>query len=133
MNNRDIPFSVNTLGRYKILQRLGRGGMGDVWLGEDPRLHRQVAIKTLPVHNQLDQEFVARFEREAQAAAALNHPHILPVHDYGRQALPDGSIVTYIVMSYIKGGSLSERIAFYTQKHMQMPPSEAIAFLSQAA
>jgi eukaryotic-like serine/threonine-protein kinase len=122
-----------TLGRYKILQRLGHGGMGDVWLGEDPRLHRQVAIKTLPVRKQRDHEFVERFEREARAAAALNHPHILPIHDYGRQVLQDESLITYIVMPYIRGGSLAERIVFYTQQRRLMPMQEALVFLTQAA
>ncbi len=135
MSDRDIQQQTNIkmLGRYKILQRLGQGGMGDVWLCEDPRLHRQVAIKTLPAHNQQDQEFVARFEREAQAAATLNHPHILPVHDYGRQPQADGRLITYIVMPYIRGGSLSNRIALYTQKQTLMPFPEAIALLMQAA
>ena len=86
------------LGRYQLLKRIGRGGMGDVWLAEDPRLHRQVAIKTLPIQNQGNEEFSQRFEREAQAAAALGHPHILPVHDFGEQLLPDGTVMTYIVM-----------------------------------
>ncbi|HLJ34546.1 MAG TPA: hypothetical protein VKU38_12880, partial [Ktedonobacteraceae bacterium] len=62
------------LGRYQLVRRIGVGGMGEVWLGEDPALHRQVAIKTLPLHNQNDNEFLQRFEREARAAAALNHP-----------------------------------------------------------
>src|SRR5579859_1540196 len=78
------------LGRYRLLKRVGKGGMGEVWLAEDPRLHRQVAIKTLPVHNQDDRDFLRRFEREAQAAATLNHPHILPVYDYGEQPLANG-------------------------------------------
>ncbi len=135
MSDHDLQQQTNIkmLGRYEILQRLGRGGMGDVWLCEDPRLHRQVAIKTLPVHNQQDQEFVARFEHEARAAAALNHPHILPVHDYGRQPLPNGSLITYIVMPYIRGGSLSNHIALYSQQKTLMPFPEAIAFLTQAA
>lgn len=122
-----------TLGRYTILQRLGRGGMGDVWLGEDPRLHRQVAIKTLPVRKAQDRDYIERFEREAQSAAALNHPHILPVHDYGRQALPDESVIPYIVMPYIRGGSLADRVEFYTQHHQLMPVSEALTLLEQAA
>lgn len=83
-----------TLGRYHLLRKIGSGGMGDIWLGEDPRLHRQVAIKTLPVQSQNNREFAARFEREAQAAAALNHPHILSIHDYGEQPLPDGRVIT---------------------------------------
>src|SRR5215472_6662769 len=103
--------SSATVGRYRLLRKIGSGGMGEVWLGEDPRLHRQVAIKTLPLRSQHDQEFLQRFEREARAAAALNHPHILPVHDYGEQAMANGQVVTYIVMAYVQGGSLAERIA----------------------
>jgi serine/threonine protein kinase len=121
------------LGRYRILKRLGRGGMGDVWLGEDPRLHRQVAIKTLPTHNQSDREFSLRFEREAQAAAALNHPHILPIHDYGEHPQPNGDVITYIVMPYIAGGSLAEWITAQLAHSSFVPPQDAIAFLSQAA
>jgi WD40 repeat protein len=122
-----------TLGRYRLLQRIGQGGMGEVWLGEDPRLHRQVAIKTLPIHNQGDREFLQRFEREARAAAALNHPHILLVHDYGQQALLNGQTITYIVMPYVSGGSLADRIAMWKKSHTYMPHDEAIAYLSQAA
>src|SRR5260370_37348699 len=87
MNNSNISQSVPgmTLGRYHLLQRIGQGGMGEVWLGEDPRLHRQGAIKTLPLHNQGDREFLQRFEPEARAAAALEQPEILPVHDYGEE------------------------------------------------
>ena len=122
-----------TLGRYHLLRCIGRGGMGEVWLAEDPLLHRQVAIKTLPAHNQDDHEYSRRFEREAQAAAALNHPHILPVHSYGEQPRPDGQIVTYIVMPFISGGSLAERVTTYISRKMMMPPQEAITYLSQAA
>ncbi|GHO98026.1 hypothetical protein KSF_080740 [Reticulibacter mediterranei] len=124
---------TNMLGRYRILRRLGRGGMGEVWLCEDQRLDRQVAVKTLPAQNQQDHTFIQRFEREAKAAAALNHPHILPVHDYGKQPLANERIITYIVMPYIQGGSLSERIAFYTRQRRLMPYQEALNFLSQAA
>lgn len=135
MNNSNIAQSVPgmTLGRYHLLQHIGQGGMGEVWLGEDPRLHRQVAIKTLPLHNQGDREFLQRFEREARAAAALNYPHILSVHDYGQQALPNGQTITYIVMPYVSGGSLEDRIAMWKKSHTYMPHDEAIAYLSQAA
>jgi eukaryotic-like serine/threonine-protein kinase len=122
-----------TLGRYHLLRCIGRGGMGEAWLAEDPLLHRQVAIKTLPAHNQDDHDYSRRFEREAQAAAALTHPHILPVHSYGEQPRSDGQVVTYIVMPYIAGGSLAERITTYTSRQMMMPPQEAITYLSQAA
>ncbi|MDQ2884957.1 MAG: serine/threonine-protein kinase [Chloroflexota bacterium] len=133
MNDREMSqrTATTTLGRYKILQRIGRGGMGDVWLCEDPRLGRQVAVKTLPVSSRQDREFALRFEQEAQAAAALHHPHILPVHDYGRQPLPDGNVITYIVMPYISGGSLAQRIEVYG--YGLMPAPEALNYLEQAA
>jgi serine/threonine protein kinase len=124
---------ARTLGRYQVIKRIGRGGMGDVWLCEDPRLHRQVAIKTLPAHSQQDREFSQRFEREAQAAAALGHPHILPIYDYGEQPTSNGQFVTYIVMPYITGGPLADSIAAYQARQMLMPPSEAIVYLAQAA
>lgn len=107
--------------------------MGDVWLCDDPRLHRQVAIKTLPAQSQQDREFSQRFEREAQASAALGHPHILPIYDYGEQPTTNGQVITYIVMPYISGGSLTERIAAYQTRQTLIPPQEAIAYLSQAA
>lgn len=125
--------SIRILGRYQLLRRVGKGGMGEVWLGEDPRLHRQIAIKTLPLHHSSDREFMQRFEREARAAAALNHPHILPVHDYGEQRLPDGQAITYIVMPYVSDGTLAERIKMLTANGTPMPPGEAIEYLSQAA
>ncbi|HLH62676.1 MAG TPA: serine/threonine-protein kinase [Ktedonobacteraceae bacterium] len=123
----------NTLGRYRLLQRIGQGGMGEVWLAEDPRLHRQVAIKTLPVHNQGDQEFLQRFEREARAAAALNHPHILPVHDFGEQPLVGGQSITYLVMPFVQGGSLADRIRWLMNNRASMSQQEAVQFLGQAA
>lgn len=123
-----------TLGRYQIRRLIGHGGMGDVWLGEDPRLQRQVAIKTLPVHYQHDREFSQRFDREARTAAALNHPHILPIHDYGEQSLPGGEqAITYIVMPYIDGCSLADQIKHLQAEGRLMEPREALAYLSQAA
>lgn len=104
----DDSIRVTTLGRYRLLRRIGRGGMGEVWLAEDPHLHRQVAVKVLPLHTRDDQEFLQRFEREARAAAALHHPHIVAVHDYGQQHLSDEQTVTYLVMPYIAGGSLAD-------------------------
>src|SRR5437588_6368343 len=122
-----------TVGRYRLLRQIGKGGMGEVWLGEDPRLHRQVVIKTLPIRNQSDREFLQRFEREARAAAALNHPHILPVHDYGDQTLPDGQVITYIVMPYVSGGTLTDRVRILAANGKLMQQDEAINYLLQAA
>src|SRR5262249_52510059 len=96
------------LGRYLLIRMLGRGGMGEVWLAEDTQLRRQVALKLLPYVVASDQNYLRDFEREARAAAALEHPHILPVHDFGEQEVGD-RIITYIIMPYITGGSLRER------------------------
>jgi len=69
-----------TLSHYKILQKLGSGGMGDVYLAEDSDLGRQIALKVLPTDLAESDERRSRFQREAKAVAALNHPHIVTVH-----------------------------------------------------
>ena len=122
-----------TLGRYRLLRRIGRGGMGEVWLAEDPRLQRQVALKVLPLRKRDDQEFLVRFEREARAAASLHHPHILPVHDYGQQQMPDEQTVTYLVMSYVSGGSVEERLKAMAAGQGRLTQDDALAYLSQVA
>ncbi len=135
MNDGDRTQSIDlmVLGRYRLQRRIGKGGMGEVWLADDPRLHRQVAIKTLPFHTQGDSEFLQRFEREAHAAAALNHPHILSVHDYGEQPLAEGQAITYIVMPYVEGGTLADRVKQLAAEQRAMPLDDAIDYLSQAA
>lgn len=107
--------------------------MGEVWLCEDPNLHRKVAIKTLPSHDPGDELYSERFRREAQAAAALNHPHILPIHDYGEERLPNGKILNYIVMPYIAEGSLADYIEKLANNSTGINQQEAITYLSQMA
>jgi serine/threonine protein kinase len=70
-------------GRYRLLQLLGRGGMGEVWRAYDTATDRMVAVKVLPAHLLDDQIFEQRFRREANAAAALNEPHVVPIHNFG--------------------------------------------------
>jgi tRNA A-37 threonylcarbamoyl transferase component Bud32 len=95
------------LGRYRIVKVLGRGAMGVVYEGLDPRLERPVAIKTILKGHLLDEtladEYSARFVREAQAAARLNHPNIVTVFDFGEQG-----DVAYLVMEFIRGQELAE-------------------------
>jgi serine/threonine protein kinase len=92
-----------TLGPYRVLEKLGEGGMGEVYKARDTRLHRTVALKVLSSELALDPTFRARFEREAQAIAALSHPHICTVHDVGQDQGVD-----YLVMEYLEGeGSAS--------------------------
>ena len=97
-----------SLGPYKLIEPLGAGGMGEVYLGEDTRLGRKVAIKVLPPEFASDPERLARFEQEARAAAALNHPHIAVVHDVGSEATEDGTTTHFMVQEYLEGQSLRE-------------------------
>ncbi|MFQ5744929.1 MAG: serine/threonine protein kinase, partial [Acidobacteriota bacterium] len=99
-----------SLGPYKILEPLGAGGMGEVYLGEDTRLGRKVAIKVLPAEFASDPERLARFEQEARAGAALNHPHIAVVHDVGSETGEDGSTTHFMVQEYLEGQSLRGRL-----------------------
>ncbi len=92
-------------GRYRVLHRIGSGGMADVWLAEDPHLQRRVALKVLHGRFAQDREFVERFRREAEAAAGLSHPNIVSVFDRG-----DVEGTYYIAMQLLEGRSLKELI-----------------------
>jgi eukaryotic-like serine/threonine-protein kinase len=94
------------LGPYEITRRLGAGGMGEVYEAVDPRLDRRVAVKVLPPESMSDPDARARFEREARAIAALNHPHICGVHDVG--TIGD---VDFLVLELLDGETLAARIA----------------------
>ena len=115
---RGQPFD----GRYRVLGRLGVGGMATVYLAEDSSLGRKVALKVMAERYAEDGEFVERFRREAQAAARLNHPNIIAVYDRGEA---DGR--PYIAMEYLQGRTLKQVI----QKEGQLPPERAIAIAMQ--
>ncbi len=133
-----------SLGPYKILEAIGAGGMGEVFLAEDTRLNRKVAIKTLPEEFAADPERLARFEQEAKAAAALNHPHIAVVHDIGFEkgvasedaatnpnmaisAIPSSG-VHYIVQEYLEGGTLRDPL-----KKGALPLGKALLYAREIA
>ena len=94
------------LGPYEIVSPLGSGGMGEVYKARDTRLDRSVAIKVLPAAIAGETDARLRFEQEARAVAALDHPHICAVYDVGAQ---DG--VHYLVMQYLDGETLAARLA----------------------
>src|SRR6266851_4925556 len=93
------------LGRYEIRSKIGAGGMGEVYLADDTRLHRKVALKILPTDLAANQDRMRRFEQEAIAAAALNHPNIATIHEIGES---DGT--NFIAMEFIDGVTLREKI-----------------------
>jgi serine/threonine protein kinase len=93
-------------GRYRLIELLGRGGMGEVWRAHDAETDRVVAIKLLPAHFSGNQDFKQRFRREAHAAARLNSPHVIPIHDYGEI---EGRL--YVNMRLIEGRDLQTVLA----------------------
>ena len=100
-----LPIGTR-LGAYEIVGPVGAGGMGEVYRARDARLQRDVAIKILPESLSQDRSAVSRFQREAQAASALNHPHILNIYEFGRAEERD-----YIAMEFVAGETLRDRIA----------------------
>ena len=98
MTDRSLPWSLS---HYRVVSKLGAGGMGEVYLAEDTRLNRKVAIKLLPDTLTRNADSVRRFVQEAQSASALNHPNIITVHDIGES--DDGR---FIVMELVSGTTL---------------------------
>jgi serine/threonine protein kinase/TolB-like protein/lipoprotein NlpI len=121
-----IPQLGEQCGHYRLLSLLGKGGMGKVYLAHDPRLERQVAIKMLPAEFTTDAERVRRFEQEARAASALNHPNIITIHEIGESAARH-----YVVMEYVAGQTLRQLLTAAPDTRLE--PAEALKVAVQVA
>lgn len=123
-------------GRYQHVRLLGSGGMGEVYLMQDARVSRQVAIKVIRSEgahypdSESAREAARLFQREAKAIAALEHPNILPLYDFGEEAR-DGATITYMVMPYCADGSLEGWLRLSTSR--TLPPQDVAHLLEQAA
>jgi hypothetical protein len=116
----DIGTEIN---QYQIVEHIGRGGMADVWSARDRRLNRMVAIKTIVHGLSSNIDPVAMFRKEAQTIAQMEHPHILPIYDFG-----DYKGTLYIVMRYVAGGALSDLM-----ENGPLPPSEVMRLAGAVA
>jgi serine/threonine protein kinase len=124
-----VSTDIRRLGRYELQQRLGRGGMAEVWKALDTQLQRYVAIKILHADLQIDPDFIKRFEREARIVASLYHPNIVQVHDFQISYPPESdSTIAYMVMDYIEGQTLADYI-HNTSAHGNFPPPADIVYL----
>jgi serine/threonine protein kinase len=111
-----------SLGHFRVVERIGSGGMATVFKAYQPTLDRYVAVKVLPAYHARDPVFVKRFEQEARSVAKLAHPNIVQIHDFGEH---EG--MHYIVMEYVDGGTLKDRLK------QALPVNEAMDYMIQAA
>ena len=118
------------IGAYQLLEPLGRGGMGEVYLALDTRLGRKVAVKLLPAEFTTDAGRVRRFSREARAASALNHPNIITIHEIG-EVRTDAGDTHYIVTEFVEGETLRWRMVNATQGRLSL--AEALDVAAQVA
>ena len=125
-DDRPGPRVGQQISHYEVLGKLGAGGMGEVHLALDTRLNRKVAIKLLPAEFTSNAERVSRFEQEARAASALNHPNIMTVYEIGEVEQR-----RYIVTEYIEGETLRQRMASAPQGRIRL--SEALEMAAQVA
>jgi eukaryotic-like serine/threonine-protein kinase len=121
---RTEAFEARQLGQYRLRQRIGTGGMGEVFLAEHQLLKRPCALKLIRPGSASDPRAMARFEREVRTTARLSHPNTVEVYDYGRTE--DGTF--YYVMEYLPGLSLAELV----ERHGPLPPERVIYLLRQA-
>ncbi len=117
-----------TLGKHRVIERLGRGGMADVYKAYHPRLDRYVAIKVLHGHLAEGEDFLGRFEREARAVAALRHPHIVQVYDFDVE-----DDVYYMVMEFVDGGTLKAKMEELSRTGERLPLTDVARIFREVA
>ncbi|HYX49200.1 MAG TPA: protein kinase [Ktedonobacteraceae bacterium] len=122
---------LERLDKYELLERLGRGGMGEVWKARDTQLRRNVAIKFLHADLQSDPDFVTHFMREAQFVASLHHPNIVQIHDFQLTDERGSGIGAYMVMDYVEGGTLAGFISD-TSRKARFPGATDVVYLFTA-
>src|SRR5438477_11860331 len=116
-----MPIAPGTLlGRYRLRDRVGAGGMSDVWRAEDETLRRVVAVKIMHEPIASEREYTERFLREARLVAGLEHPNVLPVYDFGSCPV-DGLPVSFLVMPLITAGSLKDKIVGAVAPSVALP------------
>jgi len=132
-----MPLEGLQLGRYRLLHLIGRGNMGEVYLAEDPRVSRQVAIKVVSSevahypNADVAKEATRLFQREAMSIAQLNHPHILPLFDFGEEVV-SGAVLTYMVMPFCQEGSLASWLRKNSESEF-LSIEDTAHFINQAA
>ena len=117
-----------TLSKYRIVARLGRGGMAEVYKAYQPGLNRYVAVKVLHSHLADDEDFIGRFEREATAVARLRHPHIVQVFDFDVEAS-----MYYMVMEFVEGPTLKAELKERSEKGQIFTLPETYRIISALA
>jgi eukaryotic-like serine/threonine-protein kinase len=122
---------LERLGKYELLERLGQGGMGEVWKARDTQLRRYVAIKFLHANLQSNPDFVTHFMREAQFVASLHHPNIVQIHDFELTETRGSGTTAYMVMDYVEGGTLADYIRSTSRKGL-FPPAADVVYLFTA-
>ena len=124
------PLIGQTIGNYRVTQKLGEGGMGSVYLAEHPHIGKKVALKVLHAEFASNQEVVARFFNEARAVNDIGHPNIVDIVDYGvLQGGPTGDRMVYFIMEYLGGRTLTQLI----KNESPLPPERALTIALQVA
>src|SRR6266849_4145408 len=118
-----VPMVGKTISHYRILEKIGSGGMGEVYRATDLQLHREVAVKVLPISVAADEDRLRRFQQEARTASMLNHPNILVIYEFG---FDDGA--PYAVSELLDGQTLGELL-----KAGPVPVRKAVDFAAQIA